>query len=397
MTCVCGDSGKTGNDRRWGIYDDNDGMYFELSGTTLSTGVRTSTSGSPVDTIVAQSSWNGDKLDGTGLSGVTIDITKVQLWWIDYQWLGSGHARFGIYGEDGARIVAHTVNNSNVITLPFTQTGTLPLRFQNTNTGGTSGSSELTTMCSTVIIEGEISPFFSNQSGGEVFGKVFNTDAVDTVIINAAGTGYSVNDILTVSGGTGSSASFSIDTVGGSGEVLTITKLDEGNYTVNPSSSGAATTVAPAGGTGCTLDLTFTGVGGSVKPLTIMRTNILNDLGNTNRNHLIPLDYTFFIADGPAHVSVIEDTTLFTPTWSSNVGGAQHDSNAVSRANGKTVWGGIYDNGTYSIDLRPVYDITSGTLRLQSNGSSIQNVGLYVRGIIGSTPNVSAAINWEEF
>lgn len=81
--------------------------------------------------------------------------------------------------------------------------------------------------------------------------------AVLSGAINVAGSGYSVNDVLTVVGGTGTvAATFNVDTIGGSGEVTAITLVEEGEYTVQPANP-VATTVAPAGGSGCTIDLTW--------------------------------------------------------------------------------------------------------------------------------------------
>jgi hypothetical protein len=70
--------------------------------------------------------------------------------------------------------------------------------------------------------------------------------------ISNGGTGYSVNDTLTIVGGTtGSAATFTVTSV--SGNVVTgITRLNTSTYTVLPSSP-SATTVSPAGGTGCTI------------------------------------------------------------------------------------------------------------------------------------------------
>jgi hypothetical protein len=82
--------------------------------------------------------------------------------------------------------------------------------------------------------------------------------AAASAVVAAAGTGYSVSDVLTVSGGTfGTAATFTVLTVGGSGEVLTIsTPTVEGDYTAIPSNP-VSTTVAPAGGSGCTLTVTW--------------------------------------------------------------------------------------------------------------------------------------------
>ena len=63
----------SGNQRaRWGYYDGVDGAFFQLSSTGLALGV----SRASVETIVSQSAWNVDKLDGTGPSGLTLDVTR---------------------------------------------------------------------------------------------------------------------------------------------------------------------------------------------------------------------------------------------------------------------------------------------------------------------------------
>lgn len=154
MTSSCGDTGKAGNTRRWGAFDDNDGIFFELQGTTKNVVIRSSTTGSVVETKVAQSTWNSDKLDGTGASGITLDITKVQVWWMDYQWLGAGRVRFGIIADTGARITCHVFENAGANTLPYMRTGTLPLRLENVNTGAAGSSSELRSVCAAVYTEG---------------------------------------------------------------------------------------------------------------------------------------------------------------------------------------------------------------------------------------------------
>lgn len=156
MTVACGDSGKAGNVRRWGAFDADDGVFFELNGTTLNAVIRNSTSGTVVETRVAQSAWNSDKLNGTGLSGVTLDITKINVWWLDYQWLGAGRVRFGIFAPSGERVVCHEVANAGAFALPYMRTGTLPFSLENTNTGAAGSTSELRHTCCGVYTEGNV-------------------------------------------------------------------------------------------------------------------------------------------------------------------------------------------------------------------------------------------------
>lgn len=82
-------------------------------------------------------------------------------------------------------------------------------------------------------------------------------EEVATAPITVAGTGYAVDDVLTLVGGTSTvTATFTVTSIGGSGDVTGVTITTPGNYTVTPSNP-AATTVAPAGGTGCTLSPTW--------------------------------------------------------------------------------------------------------------------------------------------
>tara|TARA_R110002074_G_scaffold402324_1_gene607070 strand:+ start:139661 stop:141034 length:1374 start_codon:yes stop_codon:yes gene_type:complete len=153
LSLGCGDTGTTNNTRRWGAFDDNDGVYFELKDTTLCTVIRSSTTGSVVETTVSQSNWNGDKLDGTGLSGETIDVSKLSVYWIDYQWLGAGRVRFGVYSSTGQRVVCHAFENANLSSVPYMRTGTLPIRTENVNTGLTAQGTTLREVCTAAYTE----------------------------------------------------------------------------------------------------------------------------------------------------------------------------------------------------------------------------------------------------
>lgn len=174
ITCYLGDSGKPGNVRRWGYFDQNDGLFFELSGTTLNVVLRSSNLGQEIR--VPSTLWNGDKLDGTGKSGMTIDVTKANFYWIDYAWLGVGVARFGILGPDGQRWVVHTFENPNSYSGPYMRTGSLPMRWENTNTALTAGSSELNLICAAVYSENRTDYVFWRYGDIERTSAVVTTD-----------------------------------------------------------------------------------------------------------------------------------------------------------------------------------------------------------------------------
>lgn len=145
---------KTGLTQRVGYYGAYNGVYLEQAGSQVSFVIRTYTSGSVDNSrYVTQANWNVDKFDGLGPSGVVLDLTKTQILWMSFEWLGVGNVSCG-FVIDGQFRTAHTFQNANIGTDVYIQTAILPLRFEITNTGTTASSSTLQQICSTVISEG---------------------------------------------------------------------------------------------------------------------------------------------------------------------------------------------------------------------------------------------------
>lgn len=142
--------------KRYGQFDDNNGFFFELNGTTANVVIRSKVSGSVVDNAISQSSWNTDKMDGTGTSGITIDFSKELIFFINYQWLGAGSVQFG-FVVNRIIYVCHQFNHSNLIDTLYSQTATLPIRASVKNTASTSATVEMT--CGAVISEGGVHTF----------------------------------------------------------------------------------------------------------------------------------------------------------------------------------------------------------------------------------------------
>jgi hypothetical protein len=144
---------KTGLTQRVGYYGTDNGFYLEQVNSTIQFVRRSIVTGVVVNTPVLQSAWNGDKLDGTGPSGLTLDLTKAQILWMDLEWLGVGSVRMGFI-INGEYIVCHTFHHANLITSTYITTASLPIRYEIFNTAGTSGASTLKQICSTVLSEG---------------------------------------------------------------------------------------------------------------------------------------------------------------------------------------------------------------------------------------------------
>jgi hypothetical protein len=86
-----------------------------------------------IDTRYPQSAWNIDRCDGTGSSGYNIDLTKMQMFYMDFTWYGAGAIRFGFKNNRGEVIYCHRVPNNNVNTEAYLRSGNLPARYE-TNT-----------------------------------------------------------------------------------------------------------------------------------------------------------------------------------------------------------------------------------------------------------------------
>ena len=148
------DAAKTNLRQRVGYFDTANGVFLEQGANGITFVLRTSTSGSVSDArYVAKASWNGDKLDGTGTSGITLDLTKTQILFMDFEWLGVGSVRCG-FVINGQFIVAHTFHNSNIETAVYMTTAILPVRYEITNTGTVASSSAMKQICSSVMSEG---------------------------------------------------------------------------------------------------------------------------------------------------------------------------------------------------------------------------------------------------
>jgi hypothetical protein len=146
---------KTNLRQRIGYYGDENGIFIELYGNALSLVERSLVTGSVTETSVAQADWNGDKLDGTGLSGLILDISQAQIFWMDIEWLGLGTVRAGFI-INGQLIVCHSFHHANLMQSTYITTASLPLRYEIKNVGTPSPAtpSTLKQVCSTVISEG---------------------------------------------------------------------------------------------------------------------------------------------------------------------------------------------------------------------------------------------------
>lgn len=134
--------------------------------------------------LIPQHEWNMDKADGTGPSGYTFDVARMQMIGIQYSWYAAGFIEFMIRGSDGKFIFLHRIRNSNVNTEAYMRTANLPVRYEVENASArsklkTTVSSETTSLtlinasrfpdAGTVYVDNEIISY-SNKSGDTLTG-----------------------------------------------------------------------------------------------------------------------------------------------------------------------------------------------------------------------------------
>lgn len=144
--------------RRYGLFDELNGAYFEDGGDgTFYVVCRRNTAQGVVEDRVARADWNTDRLDGTGPSGITANPLAIQLMVIEYEWYGAGQVEFKFIIDNNAYPV-HKFDHANISLIPWASTAFLPIRAELTNVAGTAGSHTFYVGSTSVSSEGDIGP-----------------------------------------------------------------------------------------------------------------------------------------------------------------------------------------------------------------------------------------------
>lgn len=164
-TFVMGD-GIAGVTKRVGLFDDENGIFFEQNGGNAYVAIRSYVTGTTVDRKVEQANWNLDTLNGSNHSnnpsGINLDLSKAQLLIIDYEWLGVGTVRIG-FVIDGEIHYVHIFKNANVLDSVYMSTCNLPIRVSIEN-DGTGGAASIEHICVSVFSEGGLNPTGTNRA-----------------------------------------------------------------------------------------------------------------------------------------------------------------------------------------------------------------------------------------
>ena len=82
-----------------------------------------------IDVRVPRSQW-ADPLDGTGPSAYTLDLTKMQMFYIDYSWYGAGFMRWGLRTSKGQIAYVYQQTNNNVRYEAYMRSGNMAAHYE---------------------------------------------------------------------------------------------------------------------------------------------------------------------------------------------------------------------------------------------------------------------------
>ena len=160
-----------------------------------------------VDTRVPQEEFSIDKLDGTGPTGYNIDLTKIQMAYIDYSWYGAGKIRYGFKTRGGEVQYVHEFIHNNFKLESYFRSGNLPTRYEVATFDTPTYIPFLFHWGTSVIMDGKFDDdkaylFTQNSQTLQVAGttaKSFGSRAVDISLnrINISSHGFNTGDAVT--------------------------------------------------------------------------------------------------------------------------------------------------------------------------------------------------------
>jgi len=153
-----------------------------------------------VETEWDQVEWNLDRCDGTGKSGYSLDVTKMQMLYMDYSWYGAGFIRWGFRGEDGDVIYVHKIPNNNFNTEAYMRSGNLPARYEvNTIPPATTATKSFGSGDTTIYVTE--APYGFPDTGTLRIRQTTSATAANSEYINYTGTLKFAEDVIAVTSG----------------------------------------------------------------------------------------------------------------------------------------------------------------------------------------------------
>lgn len=380
-----------------------------------------------VDFRVPRSQWT-DPLDGTGPSGYTLDITKMQMFYIDYSWYGAGFVRWGLRTAKGQISYVYQQINNNFRFEAYMRSGNLPAHYE--SNGITSSTVLTSTLAAGTGAGGTInvrstdgfapSGTLKIQAAGQTGAIEYitysaKTSSTFTITARAATGGAAAAQTFTVAAGAPIQVEFaSPDTVAslshwGSSVIMDGTFNDDKSLVFN-----YGTTTNLNIGAGATVPIMAIRISPSVDNGT---TGLLGVKEIINRAQLQLVDMAA-VSSGAILINLILNgfCTGFSGSFGSVAAGTQVSSSlaqvAVNTNTAASISGGesvsaLFSNGVQQIDLNQVRDLGNSILGGgTSNTVPTSQAGFYPDGpdilyivatnTTAAAVNVLARVNWKE-
>ncbi len=375
--------------RRVGMFDADNGVFFEQDASGLWAVRRASTGAGVVDIRVAQRDWNLDALGGIGRSGRVLDFERIQMAVIDYAWYGAGRARLGFI-VSGKLIWCHAFDSANTVgqILPWSRTGNMPCRYEMRRASG-SGLASFWHWGVSIVVEGRFDEqrgFTFPHANATRIGVITRRPILSSRIrpmgvidesntatgggtnqLSRTGAGWASNQwrgrYLRLTGGTGA------------GQVVRITGNSSVTLSVDNPLTGSTTPFSPAP------DATTQ-----------------YQIGLVNRGQLMP-QQLIISSDAAAYFELIIGGTLTGPTWQglSSLGSptslSEQDVASSAITGGERVWAGYTPAGGQGVqvfDLRQLQALSSNI-----PGTTPETLSLVATSLSG-TANVAGTVLYTE-
>lgn len=179
---------------------------YSVSGTSIvGSFTREKVGEAQTNTFITSGSFNTDRLDGTGPSGMVLDPQKGNVYQIGYQYLGYGNAFFSVEDpETGKPVPVHMIKNANARTTPVLKDPNLSVLATSANIGGTT-SKTMKTVSMAAFTEGAVAKLDPKFAKSFTFSGVNNSNYVPLAILKAnrvyrGGSSFGEFDILRFNG-----------------------------------------------------------------------------------------------------------------------------------------------------------------------------------------------------
>jgi hypothetical protein len=159
-----------------------------------------------VDTRTPQEQWSVDPVDGLGVTGYDLDLSKIQMIYMDYSWYGAGKIRYGFKTVDGQVRYVHEYVHNNLKYESYFRSGNLPARYEVATGANPTYIPSLFHWGTSVIMDGKFDDdrayLFSKSSSslniGGTTAKSFGSTAINPLndIITIPSHGFATGDAL---------------------------------------------------------------------------------------------------------------------------------------------------------------------------------------------------------